>query len=81
MKKLFLLAGLFVAGCASVQPYYEAQNYQQLGWAKTTFEQSKAICRDANLQHQWMGDTYELETPKYKACMEKEGYHFQDKKS
>jgi len=61
-----------------VQPYYEAQNYQQLGWAKTPFEQSKAICRDANLKHQWLGDTYELETPKYKACMEKEGFKFKD---
>ena len=79
MKKIFALAVLLLAGCASTQSYYEANNYQKLDWAKNSFEQSKAICRDANLKHQWLSDTYELETPKFRACMEKEGYHYQEK--
>lgn len=73
---LALLGLVSLAGCASVQPYYEAGNYQPQPWATMSFEQARANCRADHLEHHFMGDTYELEVPPYKACMEKNGYRF-----
>ena len=79
MKTLFALAALMLlSGCASVQQYYEPGNYQTLQWAKKPFEEAKAGCRYQTLKHNMLGDTYELETPRFKACMEQEGFRFQN---
>lgn len=76
MKKLVLLSVLLLSACQSVQPYYEQQNFQPTGWAKKSFEEAKAACRYQTLDHNALWDTYELQTPRYKACMEQEGFRF-----
>ena len=76
MKKFLVLAALLLSACNSVTPYYEQNNFQPTSWAKKSFEEAKAACRYQTLNHNKLMDTYELETPRYKACMEQEGYKF-----
>lgn len=78
MKKILsVLALLSLTACASTTgQYYEPSNFQPQQWATKSFDQAKAECRAESLKHNWMGDTYELETPLYKACMEKMGFRF-----
>lgn len=81
MKTLVLACAgvLALAACQSTAPYYDAGNYQPTDWAQKSFDEAKAICRHDSLKHNVIGDTYELQTPRYKACMEKEGYRFNAK--
>jgi len=79
MKKFLVLASLLLSACNSVTPYYEQNNFQPTSWAKKSFEEAKAACRYQTLNHNKLMDTYELETPRYKACMEQEGYQFSAK--
>lgn len=76
MKKFLVIASLLLSACNSVQPYYEQNNFQATSWAKKSFEEAKATCRYQTLNHNKLMDTYELETPRYKACMEQEGFKF-----
>lgn len=78
MKKLIVLSALLLGACGSVQTYYDKNNFQTLPWSSQSqgFEQASATCRYENLSHEWLGDTYELQVPKYRACMEKYGYRY-----
>lgn len=75
-RTILYSAFLLLAGCQMTQPYYTPQNYNRLNWATMPFEQAKAECRYDTLNHNKLWDVYEVQLPRYKACMEAHGYLF-----
>lgn len=76
---VLLLATLMTLGaCASHQGYYAQENFAPQGVASDkSFEQVVAECRYNTLTRNVIMDTYELEIPRYKACMQSHGYLYQ----
>jgi len=79
VRNLFLITiCLFgLASCASNEPYYKRENYQTSGVVSAKpFNQVAADCKMQTMHHNTLMDVYELEVPRYKACMEANGYVF-----
>lgn len=71
-------AVLMLAACTSTTtPYYNQGNFDATAQGtRLSFEEAKSVCRDKNLEHNWIGDTRDLNKPNYAACMESYGYRF-----
>ena len=78
MRAVFVLAAFLLGACASTtQPYYNQGNFDAAAQGtRLTFEEAKSVCRDKNLEHNWIGDTRDLNKPNYAACMASYGYNF-----
>ena len=77
MQKFFaiILTALALTGCVSNERFYQPASYQQSGVVnQKPFNQVAAECKMQTTTHNALWDTYELEIPRYKACMEMNGY-------
>lgn len=67
-----------LGGCASNSRFYAAEGYAREGVvSEKTFDQVVAECRHSTLSHNALMDTYSLEVPRFKACMQAQGYKYQ----
>ena len=77
MRNAVLFAALLLAACSSVTPYYQEKNFAQPVTAtRLSFDEAKVVCRSRTLDYHWMGDTQDLNIPRYTKCMTSEGYAF-----
>jgi hypothetical protein len=80
MRDVFLILPLLLlSACAltPTAPYYNEKNYVPPAAApRLSFEEAKTVCRSRTLEHHWMGDTQDLNIPRYTSCMASEGYAF-----
>lgn len=77
MKRFVFAIALLLAACNTVGPYYEKSNYATpAAQTRLNFEEAKVVCRARNLKYHWMGDTQDLDIPRYTECMQEQGYIF-----
>lgn len=77
--KLVLALGVVVTliGCTTpAPPLYGRNSFTQLPWAKKSFDEAKAKCRNDSMRYEGRLKEYKIHRAPYKACMEKYGYHY-----
>lgn len=77
MRRLSLCAVLLLAACATNDVYYQPERYVAAGQVSDRpFNQIVAECKMNTMSHNKLWDVYELEIPRFKACMEMHGYRY-----